>query len=87
MSSSLKIADYKNDYSDVAAEKLLRKCSCNWKAYQYLQDREHDAWLPDSARQPRFNVLRRHLIVLCLFDGGPSADSCLVVINLLARGR
>jgi hypothetical protein len=45
----LELADYKNDYADMAAEKLLRTCSRNWKAYQYLQDRVHDAWLPDSA--------------------------------------
>jgi len=46
----LQIADYKNDYADVAAEKLLWKCSTNWEAHQYLQDRVHDAWLPDNAR-------------------------------------
>ena len=47
----LEIADYKNDYSDVAAEKLLRKCSTRWESYQYLRDRVHDGWLPNSARQ------------------------------------
>jgi hypothetical protein len=45
------IADYKNDYADVAAEKFIRKCSTSWEAYQYLQDRVHEPWLPDSARQ------------------------------------
>jgi hypothetical protein len=35
----LEIADYKNDYADVAAEKLFRKCSTSWDAYQYLRDR------------------------------------------------
>ena len=35
----LELADYKNDYADMAAEKLLRKCSTSWEAYQYLQDR------------------------------------------------
>lgn len=35
----------------MGAKKLLLKFSCNWKAYQYLQDRVHDAWLPKSARQ------------------------------------
>jgi hypothetical protein len=47
----LELADYKNDYADMAAEKLLRKCSTSWEAYRYLQDRAHDSWLPDSARQ------------------------------------
>jgi hypothetical protein len=28
----LEIADYKNDYANVAAEKLLRKCSTSWEA-------------------------------------------------------
>ena len=55
----LELADYKNDYADTAAEKLLRKCSCNWKAYQYLQDRAHDAWLPDSARQQLREIVRK----------------------------
>jgi hypothetical protein len=30
----LEIADYKNDCADMAAEKLLRKCSTSWEAYQ-----------------------------------------------------
>jgi hypothetical protein len=55
----LEIADYKNDYADMAAEKLLRKCSCNWKAYQYLQDRVHDVWLPDRARQQMRQIVKR----------------------------
>lgn len=29
------LADYKNDYADMAAEKLLRKCSTSWDAYRY----------------------------------------------------
>jgi hypothetical protein len=33
------VADYKSDFADMAAEKLLRKCSTSWEAYQYLQDR------------------------------------------------
>src|SRR5665647_1887254 len=28
----LQLADYKNDYADVAAEKLLKKCSTSWEA-------------------------------------------------------
>ena len=55
----LQIADYKNHYADVAAEKLLRKCSTSWEAYQYLQDRVHDAWLPDYARQQLRRIIRR----------------------------
>jgi len=55
----LQIADYKNDYADVAAEKLLRKCSTSWKAYQYLQDRVHDVWLPDSARQQVRRIIKK----------------------------
>ena len=54
----LELADHKNDFADMAAEKLLRKCARNWKAYQYLQDREHDAWLPDSARQRLRQIVR-----------------------------
>jgi hypothetical protein len=55
----LQLADYKNDYADVAAEKLLRKCSTSWEAYRYLQDRVHDAWLPDSARQQVRLIIKR----------------------------
>jgi hypothetical protein len=55
----LEIADYKNDYADVAAEKLLRKCSTSWEAYQYLQDRVHDGWLPNDARQQLRRIVKR----------------------------
>ena len=55
----LKLADYKNDYADVAAERLFRKCSTSWEAFQYLQDRVHDAWLPDSARQQVRRIIKR----------------------------
>jgi hypothetical protein len=55
----LKIADYKNDLADMAAEKLLRKCSTSWEAYQYLRDRTHDAWLPNSARQQLRRIIKR----------------------------
>jgi hypothetical protein len=44
------LADYKNDFVDMVADKLLRKCSTSWDAYSYLQDRVHDVWLPDRAR-------------------------------------
>jgi hypothetical protein len=55
----LEIADYKNDLAEMAAEKLLRKCSTSWEAYQYLQDRTHDAWLPNSARQQLRRIIKR----------------------------
>jgi hypothetical protein len=47
----LQLTEYKNDYADAAAKKLLRKCSTSWEAYSYLKERVHDAWLPDNARQ------------------------------------
>jgi hypothetical protein len=53
------LADYKNDVTDMAAEKLLRKCSTSWEAYRYLQDRVHDAWLPESARQQVRQIIKR----------------------------
>jgi hypothetical protein len=55
----LEIADYKNDYADMAAEKLLRKCSTSWEAYQYLRDRVHESWLPDRARQQLRQIIKR----------------------------
>jgi flagellar biosynthesis chaperone FliJ len=55
----LELADYKNDYADMAVEKLLRKCSASWEAYQYLQDRVHDGWLPNSARQQLRRIIKR----------------------------
>lgn len=30
----LEMAEYKNDYADAAGERLLRKCSTSWEAYQ-----------------------------------------------------
>ena len=55
----LQIADYKNDYGDMAAEKLLRKCSTSWESYQYLRDRVHDALLPNSAREQLRRIIKR----------------------------
>ena len=55
----VEIADYKNDYTDMAAEKLFRKCSTRWEAYQYLRDRVHDGWLPDRARQQLRRIIKR----------------------------
>jgi hypothetical protein len=55
----LQLADYKNDYAEAAAEKLLRKCSTSWEAYRYLEDRVHDAWLPESARQQVRQIIKK----------------------------
>ena len=55
----LEITDYKNDYADMAAEKLFRKCSTSWEAYQYLRDRVHDSWLLNSARQQLRRIIKR----------------------------
>ena len=55
----LEIADYKNDYADMAAEKLLWKCSTSWEAYQYLRDRVHESWLPNSVRQQLRRIIKR----------------------------
>jgi hypothetical protein len=55
----LRLADYKNDYADMAARKLLLKCSTSWDAYRYLLDRVHDVWLPDSARQQVRQIIKR----------------------------
>jgi flagellar biosynthesis chaperone FliJ len=55
----LQIAHYKNDYADMAAEKLFRKCSTSWEAYQYLRDRLHDSWIPDRARQQLRQIVKR----------------------------
>ena len=53
------LADYKNDYADIAAVKLLKKCSTSWEAFKYLQDRVHDVWLPDSARQQVRQIIKK----------------------------
>ena len=55
----LEIADYKNDCADMAAEKLLRKCSTSWESYQYLRDRLHDSSIPDRARQQLRQIVKR----------------------------
>jgi len=53
------LADYKNDLADMAAEKLLRKCSISWEAYRYLQDCVHDPWLRDPARQQVRQIIKK----------------------------
>ncbi|MGZ4852320.1 MAG: hypothetical protein ACXV3D_03915 [Halobacteriota archaeon] len=46
----LEIADYKSNDQEVAVEKLKRLCSQSYEAYDYLQNRVHDVWLPERAR-------------------------------------
>jgi hypothetical protein len=55
----LEIADYKNDYVDMAAEKLLWKCSTSWEPYHYLQGRVHDGWRTNSARQQLRRIIKK----------------------------
>ena len=55
----LDLVDYKNNYADMAAAKLLKKCSTSWEAFRYLQDRVHDAWIPDSARQQVRQIIKQ----------------------------
>jgi hypothetical protein len=52
------MADYKNDFASVAAERLLQKYSTSGEACQYLQHRVHDAWLPDSARKQLRRIIK-----------------------------
>jgi hypothetical protein len=55
----LEIADHKNDYAEMAAEKLLRKRSSSWESYQYLQDRVHDVGLADSTQQQLRRIIKK----------------------------
>lgn len=55
----LEIADYRNDLADMAAEKLMWKCSSSWEAYQYLRNRVHVSWLPDRARQQVRQIIKK----------------------------
>ena len=55
----VQLADYKNDVADMAAEKLLRKCSTSWESYRYLKNRSHDVLLPDSARQRVRQIIKK----------------------------
>ena len=59
MHSSSKSLTTKTDFADAAAEKIMRKCSTSWPAFHYLQDRVHDVWLPDYARQHLRRIIRR----------------------------
>ncbi len=53
----LEIADYANNGQEVAVEQLRRLCSRSYEAYEYLQDRAHDPWLPERARTHVRHVL------------------------------
>ncbi len=53
----LEIADYANNGQEIAIEKLKRLCSQSYEAYDYLQDRVHDAWLPERTRRHVRDVL------------------------------
>ncbi len=59
------IADYANNGQEAAAERLKRLCSCSYEAYKYLQDRVHDPWLPERARQQVRHVLLSIRARLC----------------------
>ncbi len=64
----LEIADYTSNDQEMAAEQLKRLCSTSYDAYQYLQDRAHDAWLPERARFHVSNVLMDIRIKLHAFQ-------------------
>ncbi len=54
----LEMADYANNGQEAAAERLNRLCSRSYAAHEYLQDRVHDPWLPERARQDVRHVLQ-----------------------------
>ena len=64
----LEIADYKSNYQEVATEKLKRLCTQSYEAYDYLQDRAHDAWLPERTRRYVREVLLHIRIRLHAFQ-------------------
>ncbi len=64
----LEIADYANNYQEMAAEKLKRLCATSYAAYEYLQDRVHDPWLPERTRQYVRDILLHIRIMLRAFD-------------------
>ncbi len=64
----LEIADYKNNGQEMAAEELKRLCSTSYAAYEYLQDRVHDAWLPARARADVRDILLHIRIKLHAFE-------------------
>jgi hypothetical protein len=81
----LQLADYKNDAADMAAEKLLRKCSTNWEAYSYLKDRVHDVWLPDSASSSKCDRSSKRYKYSCT-NGKSTAGRMNQFKNIMTRG-
>jgi hypothetical protein len=55
----LGLADNKNDYADVTAEKLVRKCASSFQAYRSQQDRVHDTWLPDGTLEQVRQIIKK----------------------------
>jgi hypothetical protein len=43
----------------MAAEKLLRKCSTSWEAYN-TRETAHDGWLPNSACQQLRRIIKKN---------------------------
>ncbi|MGZ4849338.1 MAG: hypothetical protein ACXV2D_07620 [Halobacteriota archaeon] len=64
----LEIADYKSNDQEMAAEELKQLCATSYAAYDYLQDRVHDAWLPENARRQIRDVLLHIRIKLHAFQ-------------------
>ncbi len=61
-------ADYTNNAEPMAVEELKRLCSQSYDAYNYLQDRVHDPWIPDYARRRLREVLRHVRMQLHAFQ-------------------
>ncbi len=64
----LEIADYTNNDQEMAAEKLKRLCVTSYEAYEYLQDRVHDPWLPERTRGYVREILQHVRIMLHAFE-------------------
>ena len=50
------LADYKNDYADIAAVKLLKKCSTSWDAYRSGTDHQKDPGTVEPTARVRLDV-------------------------------
>ncbi len=64
----LENAEYQSDDQEMAAEKLKRLCATSYPAYEYLQDRVHDPWLPERTRQYVRDILQHVRIMLHAFE-------------------